>query len=73
MTIKDTEMNLQAVAKGLDEILDGLGFALFVFDQQGPEGGRTNYVSNVARADMIAAMKEVLGRFDGQPRQRGNA
>jgi hypothetical protein len=32
-----------------------------------------NYVSNVNRADILAALKEVVVRFEGQPRQSGKA
>jgi hypothetical protein len=37
------------------------------------EGDRVNYVSNGDRADMVVALKEVVARFEGQPRQAGRA
>ncbi len=70
---------MQAIAGGLDEILNGNrrprpnGFVLLVFANDGEEGSRTNYVSNCGRGDMIAALKEVVARFEGQPLQSGRA
>lgn len=50
-----------------------IGFVLLVFDTNGQQGSRTNYVSNCQRQDMIAALKEVTTRFEGQSLQSGRA
>lgn len=63
---------MQVAAQTLDDFFNGrqrprrIGFALFVFPTNMPRGARTNYVSNCNRADMIAALKEVLARFEGR-------
>lgn len=75
----DTQEAMKAMAKGLDEILNGPvrpkknGFVLLVFPFDGPEGQRTNYVSNGQRQDIIVALKEMIARFEGQPHQIGRA
>lgn len=69
----------QSLARGLDKILNGdltgedrkVGFTLLLFNF-GDEG-RVNYVSNADRADMIATMKTLLARWEGQPNIRGRA
>ena len=50
-----------------------IGFVLLVFDTNGQQGSLTNYVSNCQRQDMIAALKEVTTRFEGQSLQSGRA
>ena len=63
---------MQVAAQTLDDFFNGpqrprrVGFALFVFPLDMPEGARTNYVANCNRNDMIVAMKEVLARFEGR-------
>jgi len=42
------------------------GFVLLVFPHDGEPSRRTNHVSNCGRADMIAAMEEVIARLRGQ-------
>lgn len=37
------------------------------------EGGRVNYISNGERADMVAMLRELLARFEGQPDVSGRA
>lgn len=77
MTDKATRDGMQALGAGLDQILNGNqvpkpnGFVLLVFSEDAALGSRTNYVSNCPRADVIAALKEVLARFEGQPLQSG--
>lgn len=62
----------QVMAKALDTFLNGaarpreFGFALFVFRFGQIDGGRVSFVSNAARADMIAAVKEWLARAEGR-------
>lgn len=74
-----TKDMMQAIAKGLDDILNGEarprknGFVVLVFPFDQHEGARTNYVSNCDRSDIVAALKEVTARFEGQPHQSGRA
>ena len=35
--------------------------------------GRVNYISNGEREDMVAMLRELLARFEGQPHQEGRA
>ncbi|MEK1908197.1 MAG: hypothetical protein AAAB13_20685 [Pseudomonas sp.] len=75
----DTKQFMQGLASGIDEILNGNvnpkknGFVVLVFPFDQVEGSRTNYVSNCERRDIIAALKEVAARFEGQPYQTGRA
>lgn len=75
----DTKSMMQAMASALDDVLNEKGkpkkngFVLLVFPFDGPEGQRTNYVSNGQRQDIIVALKEIVARFEGQPRQSGRA
>ena len=75
----DTKNMMQSMASALDDVLNEKGkpkqngFVLLVFPFDGPEGQRTNYVSNGQRQDVVAALKEVIARFEGQPQQSGRA
>jgi hypothetical protein len=75
----DAAKAMQSLAKMLDAVLNAkpgrkdYGFVLLVFNEEGQSGSRTNYVSNCDRKDIIAALKEVTGRFEGQPEQSGRA
>lgn len=76
--MNDTNNLMREIAKSLDQILnpDGerkIGFGLFVFPMDGPEGARTNWVSNADRRDMVCSLKEIVARFEGQPEIVGNA
>lgn len=77
--MSDTTRLMQSLAKGIDEILNGNvspkknGFVILVFPFDQVEGSRTNYVSNCDRKDIVAALKEVTARFEGQPHQSGRA
>lgn len=72
--LKETTAVLQGLAAGIDILLNGdgpkeeraNGFVLLVFPFGEAEGQRTNYVSNCRRKDIIAALKEVVARFEGQ-------
>jgi len=35
--------------------------------------GRVNYISNGPREDVVAMLKEIIARFEGQPKQSGTA
>lgn len=75
----NTQNLMQSMASALDDVLNEkgepkkTGFVLLVFPFDGPEGQRTNYVSNGQRQDIIVALKEIVARFEGQPHQRGRA
>jgi hypothetical protein len=65
----------------LDETFNGkltgpdrkIGFVLMVFPFDA-HNGRCNYLSNGAdRSDIIALMKEMIARFEGQAEVRGTA
>ena len=77
--MSDTNELMRAMAASPDEVLNGSskpkknGFVLLVFPFEGPEGQRTNYVSNGKREDIIVALKEIVARFEGQPHQSGRA
>lgn len=69
-----------AIIETIDELFNGnargkdkkTGIVLMVF----PFGneGRCNYISNGAdRRDIITLMKEMIARFEGQPRMSGRA
>jgi hypothetical protein len=63
-----TERNreiMQGIARGLELLLNGQGFVLLVFDME-TDGGRSNYISNQRREDMVVAMKELIARFEGR-------
>ena len=72
---------MNGVAKGLDRLFNGdakgasrrVGFVLLQFSFDGPEGARTNYISNVERGDMLVALKEMVARFEGQHHEGGRA
>ena len=63
---------MKTAADEIDRMINGKagprnnGFVLLVFPFGGPEGARTNYVSNADRATMIVALKEIVARFEGR-------
>ena len=62
-------------AKGKDR-KTGFVLMVFPFDEVATRGGqsRCNYLSNGAdRRDIVALMKEMIARFEGQPEIRGKA
>lgn len=64
-----TKEQMQAIAAGMDNVLNGqgetkFGFVVLVYPMNGKEGNRTNYVSNGNRSEVIAAMKEIVERLD---------
>lgn len=65
---------VEDVMKGIGKVIheccpEGFGFALLMF-KFGPgtagEDNRMNYLSNAPRADMIAALKELIANFEGR-------
>jgi hypothetical protein len=72
---------MKALGQVLDQTFNGkaggpdrkIGFVLMVFPFDA-HNGRCNYLSNGAdRSDIIALMKEMIARFEGQAEVRGNA
>lgn len=74
---------MNAVAQGLDKVLNGdakgpdrkTGFVLLVFPfGEAGQKDRCNFISNGAdRRDVVALMKEMIARFEGQPELTGRA
>ena len=76
---------MNQLAEGLDELLNGpppmppatwnkrWGFVLLTAEFGKMSGGRVNYISNGEREDMVAMLRELLARFEGQPYQEGKA
>jgi hypothetical protein len=50
-----------------DNLPDGFGFALLIFNVgENPGGGMMNYISNAKREEMISALKELIANFEGR-------
>ena len=60
----DLEATMQNLAGVLHDILRPLGYALFVFEFG--EDALFNYVSNAAREDMVATMKDFIAAHEGR-------
>jgi hypothetical protein len=71
---------MNALAHMLDDFFNGkamgderqTGFVLLVFPF-GAHEGRSNYISNAAREDIVVLMKEQIAQFEGQPEVKGHA
>lgn len=69
---------MNSLAHILDEGFNGhlrgkdrkVGFILMVFNF-GDDSGRTNYISNADRKDVVAMLKHQIARFEGQPDVKG--
>ncbi len=81
---EEQRVTMNALAHTLDHIfnpppLPGLprtkkvGFVLLTAYFGQIDDGRVNYISNGERADMVAMLRELLARFEGQPMQEGRA
>lgn len=55
---------MNALAKLINTMFEGAGFALLIFDKTDP--ARANYISNAQREDMLVAMKEFIARNEGR-------
>lgn len=44
-----------------------VGFALLMFPFGEAPEGRMNYIANASRADMLKALKELIGRWEKNP------
>ncbi|TWI05132.1 hypothetical protein LPJ38_24165 [Bradyrhizobium daqingense] len=73
---------MNAIASVLDETFNGeargaarsTGFVLLVFPFGTADGARCNFISNGAnRKDVVALMREMIARFEGQPEIKGTA
>lgn len=76
---------MREVARTLDVVFNGtaanepgrgrrkVAFVLLTAEFDKVEDGRVNYISNGDRADIVAMMKELIARFEGQPEQSGHA
>jgi len=70
---------MQVMAKAIDTALNGgtlplrfHGFALLVFPFDDENETMVNYVSNANHNDMVTALKALVARFEGQPKQKGH-
>ena len=67
---------MQTMAKAIDTALNGrhrrFGFTLLIFPFEHEVGSHVNYVSNCDRKDMVAALKEIVAKFEGQGSQVGH-
>lgn len=72
MSPNATKMLMQDAARLVDALINPPagkrenGFVLLVFPFDKPEGDRTNYVSNTERSEIVAALKEIVARFEGR-------
>lgn len=57
---------MNKIAKVLDAAFAGNGFALFVFPFNTPDG-RTNYISNANRQDMLKVLENFTQKHRAQP------
>lgn len=72
--------NMNMLAGVLDKLFNGeakgadreVGFILMVFPLNSTNG-RTNYISNANRKDVVAMLKEQIARFEGQLEMKGKA
>jgi len=60
----DLEAILNDIAGVLSEILEGYGFALFLFEFG--EDNLLNYISNAHRDDMVATLREFIAAHEGR-------
>lgn len=55
-----------ALKETVKETGEEYGFALLMFGLKGDESSRMNYIANVNREDMLAALKEFIARNEGR-------
>ena len=71
---------MNRLAQAIDQLFNGdkrgkdreVGFVVIVFPFDNHEG-RTNYISNADRDDVVTMLKHQLARFEGQPDITGTA
>lgn len=66
-SVMDEQRLAEAILRDIGDILKramppGWGFALLMFELG--DGGTMNYLSNADRADMCAALRELLGKLE---------
>lgn len=66
MSGNKTSERMTMAIKALVAAFPGCGVTLLIAPLNAPEGSRTNYISNIQRADMIVFMKEVIARLEGR-------
>lgn len=77
--MSDKDKGMQSLARLLDTMLNGApgqgdrGFVLLVLEPNSNHGSDVTYVSNVDQNTRLAALKEIVARFEGQPEQVGHA
>ena len=57
---------LQAAMRDLVKAFPDCAITLLVTPFDAQAGARTNYISNGCREDMLAALKEIVARFEGR-------
>ena len=73
--------NAQTLAGYVDALLNSkdwrnernVGFALLFFPLGEPNETNVNYVGNCERETMLVALKELVARWEGQPKVSGRA
>lgn len=68
---------MKTLARTIDQFLNGdgrkeTGFIIMMFPLNSSDG-RTNYISNAKREDVVIMLKEQIKRFEGQPEMKGRA
>lgn len=66
MSKEQSAAYMQSVMEGLVKLFPDCAVTLLVSPFGAPEGARTNYISNARRQDMLSALREVVGRFEGR-------
>jgi len=62
---KKHDDTMNAVAGMLNEVFEGYGFALLVFNQNSHDG-RINYIGNCDRENIVTAMKEFIANHEAR-------
>lgn len=67
----DQHALMNAIARSLDDVFNPgdtrkVAFVVLTAKFGDYEGGRVNYISNGARADIVSMMKETIARFEGR-------
>jgi hypothetical protein len=60
-----TNAAMRAAMQALEEAFPGTGIALLMWPKDRDEQ-RVNYIGNCPRPDMLAAMKEIVARWEGR-------
>lgn len=71
--VDEQKQMMNDIARILDAAFSPLGFALLVFDKEGDDRSRMNYICNCDRSDMVVALKELVANFEGRAPVKGHA